>query len=373
MAGEILEDQGDVVIPKSVFGVDLDAGRGVVLTIPTSGPARARLATAGDDWRDIYGWTGRGSSKYPAHIFQRGHLPELAVLDDATYYTDADVFGLPVYYSESLCGMSLAKGTDGILIGTLNSVRWLYSSSTYRSNDIQIRYNARPSRTDPTTIDLDTTLVHDSTAPFPTKVGALRLVICQTEGAWSDDEELTVQGGGETLSTLEQGSAAMWELTSMTQDPNDLTWATTWTPKTDLPFFKATAHLHPDLWRAQCAKRDEENDRDRIRAFLAATTTGAKTAWTVSSDAPTGTQTSDDGWLSVGGLQDGEVFKISAKESDSTVWDSKLVTKTSVASSWSLCDGNCIIHVGTKGIRVNQIASGAVGYTVTTKVWTLVA
>ena len=372
MSSNILQDKNDVIIPKSIF-TNHPSGHGVVLTLPDSGPAKARLATSGDDWRDIFGWTGQKYDGSSSSVAKSGFLMLVDLLEDATYYVNSDVFGIPVYYRQSLCHMSLSKGSDGVLVGTMHGVRYLYDNSTYRSNDIQIRYNTSPSRTDPTTVDLDLTLVHDSTAKFPTKVGDLRLVMCQTEGAWDDDEELTVQGGGETLSTLEQGSAAMWELTSMTQDPNDLTWSTTWVAKTDVPFFKATVHLHPDLWRAQCAKRDEENDRDRIRAFLAATTTGAKTAWTVSSDAPTGTQTSDDGWLSVGGLQDGEVFKISAKESDSTVWDSKLVTKTSVASSWSLCDGNCIIHVGTKGIRVNQIASGAVGYTVTTKVWTLVA
>ena len=240
--------------------------------------------------------------------------------------------------------------------------------------DIQIRYNTSPSRTDPTTVDLDLTLVHDSTAKFPTKVGDLRLVMCQTEGAWDDDEELTVQGGGETLSTLEQGSAAMWELTSMTQDPNDLTWSTTWVAKTDVPFFKATVHLHPDLWRAQCAKRDEENDRDRIRAFLAATTTGAKTAWTVSSDAPTGTQTSDETAGSVlAAFRTARCSKFPPRRATRPFG-----IPNSSPKRPSLPVGRCATGTASSTSAPREFAStrsppAPVGYTVTTKVWTLVA
>ena len=375
-----LVDEGAIILPLEIFATT-KAGAGIVLDVPETGKVTGRLATAADSWRDIYGWNFTPPVSGPPVVVQHGHM-HVDILAANTYYSDTTLFGLPVFFSLSTNSMSLTRGTDGVIVGTVHARRPLYDSSSRIANDIQIKINSRAGRTDPTTLDLDLTLQHDpasSYAPYPSKVGDLRLVICDSTGAWSDDETLTVQGGGQTLATLDQGSAVMYQLSTLTANVDadnnpDGTYTTAWTAVTNKPFFHATVHLHPDLWRAQCAKLHDGHEH--LVACLAAKTTGQKGTWTVMSTAPAGTSSNADGYLSIGGQDTGEIFRITATESGSataTATDAKIVPMTATAQTYQLLGGNCLVSVGPLGIRVNHVATGAADYAVTTDIWELKA
>ena len=359
-------------------------GIGVALDVATGGSLSARPATAADGWADIYGWThgGRMSRSSPPYTDPATLVATLAAPGDEVHYVDcvaADTYYpyLPtqennpvVFYSLTTQSMTVVAGADRIPVGQIEAVH-PYFLALPKQRDMTVQANDDPHAKlpDPTTVDLDLTVdLDDEDRPTPEAFGDRRIVICGTEGPWSDDETLTLQGGGSTLATLDQGSAVMYRLSTATKNDDD-TWSMTWVAVTGEPMYLARVSVFPDYWRAQAAKLAD--GREHIVAHQIASTQGAKQEWTVTTDAPTGTQSDSIGWLSVGGMENGEAFRITAKESDETTTDSKIVTKTAAARNYSLCGGNCIVAVGPKGIRVNQIASGAQGYTVDTKVWSL--
>ena len=371
MADRILDRDG-LVLAKDVFE-NVSGGYGIMLEVTENTAVIARLSTKDDSPLDIYGWLSNDPNRadYAPQIMQHGEVNHVDILADATYYTNAQLFGQPVFFSQSLGRMSLSKGTDGILIGTVHERQLVYSDQIdwekhgNRTCTANYEFNRR-GETDPTTLDLDLTLQLDDETN-PSKVGDLRLVVCGTEGAWSDDETLTVQGGGSTLATLDQGSAVIYELKTAVQNTVDQTWTVTWEARTDLPYFHANVNLHSDYFRAQAAKLGDE--KEDVVTSLVASTQGQKQPWTVATSAPSGTESDADGWLTFGGLQTNEIFLVKAKESDETDADPRLLQMLATLENYSLCDGNCIMAVGPKGIRVNQIATGAQGYTVDTTVW----
>ena len=368
-----------IAFPTSTFRGQ-PGGLGVALEENTDGTFAARLATAADKWEDIYGWTQGASilsrdppyadiSKKVAVVSMGPLVGNVDCFAPDTFYSTHRTIGTVVYYSPSLQKITVEKGADGLFIGEVRTLDVRYGTRNNQRSDVTLAYNNYVHATlpDPTTVNLDLTIDLDDT-DRPSGFGDRRIVIAGDEGLWSTDETLTVQGGGTTLATLDQGSAVMYELETATKNDDD-TWNMTWKAVTGESLYLADVTLKTDYWRAQCAKRDARNAG--IQAVMVASTTGQKAAWTITSDAPPATQSTLDGWLSVGGLQRGEVFKIAAKESDGTAWDSKLVSNTTLSQTWTLCGGNCSVNVGKKGIRVSHVASGAPDYTVATQVWLL--
>ena len=360
-------------IPESFAGIS--GGHGIVARV-VAGGLEAALMTASTDYRDIYGWTsGRTWQVYaaysdqdlyvPSQVRSSGLIAEVLLGEADTFYLGGHSIRHPVYFDMATGKMSLSKGTKNALIGTASNALPRYHPARDKQFHGSVVVNGKSGTTDDTVLDLDNTVNLD--APNrPSGFGDKRIVVCDTRGEWSDDETLTVQGNGGTLSTMDQGSAVMWKIKDATQD-DEGEWSIVWELVTGEQLFDFLVDMNVGYWRAEMDKLMSKGDP--IHATEVASTQGVKQTWTVTTDAPTGTQSSDDGWLTVPGIAANTGFFLTGKESDETVWDPHFTVMTATVKNHELCDGNCIVQVGPKGIRVNQIASSGVpGYTVDVKV-----
>ena len=369
---------------KAAFAGEVGGIACVIKTVSGS-QVSFRKATASDSPEDIYGWTGwdfrvpvpadeaftRGSQV--PDLYPIGLCPGVDILPNATYYVYDQLRGWPVFYSHSAGKMSFTEGADGVICGIIDEIHRRFP--TLGSDDTATSYDATISRgtlQGTQTVNLDDQVDPGASGRTSTS-GDKRVVLFNDRPGGQKDATLTINGGGSTLKTLSPGTAAMFEVTSADQDPDDSSiWSLEWREVKDEPYFYAQVELHPDYMRAQALK--SFGSMMAIRGKHVASTTGAKQAWTIETDAPTGTTSGASGHLTVGGFSDGEVFRIAAAESDTpNLFDAKLVPYdgSEVGTTYTLLGGNVNVNVSSKGIWVTHVASGAANYTVTTEVWTL--
>ena len=345
----------------------------VVTTANAGEKLDIRVALPTDAVSELFGWTEvinlqspptryDDRDRYPA-IISTGYLPLVDLLDDGTYYHAGAVLEDPLFYRPGLARLSLAKGMDGIFCGTAHVIaNRFFQSGKALDMTIDIRWfnyaTIKP-------VDLDATVVLED-ADRPEGWGDKRIVVFGTTGD-TTGQQVVVSGGGQTLKTLNPGSACMYQLTNVTQDENQDN-VLHWTEVTDEPYFLVGVNLSMEFLQRQAA-RLAPNKRS-LDAELVASTTGMKQTWTIDPDAPAGTAEDDNKRLTVGGLNEGETFLITCEESDG-LHDSKLVPFTSGLETYDLVGGNAQVGVSSAGIRVNHVASGGPDYTVETKIWLL--
>ena len=356
---------------------------GIPLVFEITGKGLARLRrynTATDTPDDLVGFTSYNG--HAPDIPSTQYMPERAknfrgvstgTVDGAHLYGNDVVLavspvGTVVYFSPSLGKLSLLPGTDGIVIGYIASNHWRlptrtgYSTILFEETKVSHGHN-----------ELIGAPVYLPAISHRRTVGDEAIVFYQSN---EDDDPATItvftseadrRAGTPAFTTVKDGEAKTFRITVV---PDSYSTPPSWEVTTGKPVKVANVSINiahmKDLYRKQ-----QDLISNPIRSRKVAGTTGVKSTWTIESTAPSTIVNDTSEGAAAGTLTvpipAGQVFRISAKGSTDTAWDTMLVPMTRTSTTYTLHDGDITVSVKS-GVRVTHQASGM---TAQVEVWLL--